>query len=126
MAAVAAGEVKTLEKQLGESYMSTHKCTIVIEGMNHAQFGDGVVDSERGDWNARISAEVARAQVARLISAFIGFHCTAGKRGESKLLLDSFLKSEVFLRPFWEAHKTQNEGWEDVQVLVTGFSIPIS
>lgn len=118
-----AGEILSLEPEMGYFNTNAIKPVIIFPGMNHAQFSHGIPNKERGDIDAHISLEDARAQTAECIASFLTLHVKA--EGETRQLalenLSKFVKrTHVLYKTFWEAVENQERQAKLWQLQVAG------
>ncbi|KAH9314362.1 hypothetical protein KI387_022989 [Taxus chinensis] len=118
-----AGEIYTLEPEMGGFNTNAVKPVIIIPGMNHAQFSHGIPNKERGDLDAYISLEDARSQTAESIVSFLTLHVKAQDETR-QLALENLSKgvkkTHALYKTFWEAIENQESQAKVWQIRVSG------
>lgn len=70
-ASLAAADAATMAPTMGRRYTAKYHPVALIQGMNHAQFSNGVVNAMRGDLQAESDQQNAVEEIAVLITAFL-------------------------------------------------------
>lgn len=118
-----AGEILSLEPEMGYFNTNATKPVIIIPGMNHAQFSHGIPNRERGDMDAHISLEDARSQTAESIVSFLTLH-VKDEDETRQLALENLSKcvkkTHLLYKTFWEAIDNQERQAKHWQLQVAG------